>query len=107
MFVADAHTHVFRQPTHIYRRPILFTADDLIGYMDRFGVDLSIVIARPTAPVTVDELRREHDLLAEDVARFQDRLAAYCWLAPRLGESGVAEVERCLSQLGYVGIKLH
>jgi predicted TIM-barrel fold metal-dependent hydrolase len=106
-FVVDAHAHIFRSPTRIYRRPVHFTADDLIASMDRFGVDFSVVITRPTDKWSLAELREEHDRLAADVARYPSRLAAFCWAAPRLGKEGVAEVERCFGELGFKGMKIH
>lgn len=107
LFVADAHTHIFLEPTRVYRRTLQFTEEDLVASMDRDGIDLAVVIARPSQHLGVDELRALHDRTAEAIARRPDRLTGFCWATPRLGASGVDEVRRCLRELGYVGIKLH
>lgn len=107
LFVADAHAHVFLNPTTVYRRSVHFTERDLVESMDRNGIDLAVVIARPTEHLRIEELRALHDRTAEAVAREQGRLVGFCWAAPRLGEAGVVEVRRCLRELGYAGIKFH
>lgn len=107
LFVADAHAHVFLEPARVYRRSVHFTERDLVASMDRDGIDLAVVIARPTEHLRVEELRRLHNRTAEAIARFPGRLVGFCWAAPRLGEAGVDEARRCLRELGYAGIKLH
>jgi predicted TIM-barrel fold metal-dependent hydrolase len=107
LFVVDAHTHLFPTPTRYYRQAVQFTVDELIGSMGRYGVDFSVVVARPTSQLDIEALRAYHDTLAGDVARYPDRLAALCWGAPRLGQAGVDEVERCIAELGFRGLKLH
>ena len=107
VFVADAHTHLFLEPTSVYRRRVRFTAEDLVASMDRDGIDLAVVIARPTEHLRIDELRTLHERTAEAIERHAHRLVGFCWAAPRLGVAGVDEVRRCLRDLGYAGIKLH
>ena len=107
VFVADAHSHVFLDPTRVYRRTVHFTERDLVESMDRNGIDLAVVIARPTEHLRVEELRVLHDRTAAAVAAEHGRLVGFCWAAPRLGQAGVDEVRRCLRELSYVGIKLH
>jgi predicted TIM-barrel fold metal-dependent hydrolase len=75
--------------------------------MDRYDVDFSVVIARPTTQLGREELSRYHDDLARDVGAYPTRLTSFCWAAPRLGAAGVDEVRRCFSELGYQGLKLH
>jgi uncharacterized protein len=104
--VVDAHTHVFSVPTTCYR-PVHFTVQDLLASMDSYGVDFSVVIARPTRQLSLAELRQYHDELSDAVSNFADRLTPFCWAAPRLGQAGVDEVRRCFSELGYRGLKLH
>lgn len=107
LFVADAHTHIFPERTRLYGRNVEFGVDDLIKLMDANGVDAAVVIARPTVQLPIAELRSLHDRTARDVAKHRGRLAAFCWAAPRLGAAGVAEARRCLSELGYRGLKIH
>ena len=106
-FVADAHTHLFLEPSRVYGRSRYFTESDLIAAMDRDGIDLALVIARPAEHLRIDELRVLHERTAEAIARHPERLVGSCWAAPRLGQAGLEEVERCLGELRYAGIKLH
>lgn len=106
-FVADAHTHVFSQPSLLYGRAVDYPAGALIESMNQYGVDFSLVIARPTSQLDLDELRQLHDVTAQSIAAYPDRLKAFCWGIPRLGAAGIAEVERCYDDLGYIGLKLH
>jgi predicted TIM-barrel fold metal-dependent hydrolase len=105
--VADAHCHLFLEPSVLYGRTVFFPADRLIAAMDQYGIDFSLVVARPTRQVNAAELRDYHDRLAEAVDAYPNRLRALAWATPRLGVDGVAEAIRCVDELGYVGLKLH
>jgi predicted TIM-barrel fold metal-dependent hydrolase len=107
LLVADAHTHIFPKQTRLYGREVIFTVEALLASMDLYGIDFSVVIARPTQQLNVGDLRALHDSIAAAVATAPGRLAAFCWATPRLGSAGVVEVRRCLSELGYVGMELH
>lgn len=106
-YVADAHAHIFPVRSRVYGRIVQFSVDDLISMMDRNSVDSAVVITRPSSQLGEAELRALHDRTAQDIAKHAERLAGFCWAAPRLGGAGLAEVRRCLSELGYRGIKLH
>jgi predicted TIM-barrel fold metal-dependent hydrolase len=106
-YIADAHSHLFLEPSVLSGRTVHFPADRLIAAMDAYGIDFSLVVARPTRQLSIGELRQYHDDLAQAVAAYPDRLRAFCWATPRLGAEGVDEVARCVDELGYLGIKLH
>ena len=107
MFVADAHAHIFPEATRIYGRSVRFDAADLIATMDTNGVDAAVVITRPAAQLSLEDLRALHDRTAREISRFPDRLVGFCWAAPRLGKAGVSEARRCLTELGFRGVKVH
>jgi predicted TIM-barrel fold metal-dependent hydrolase len=107
LLVGDAHTHVFPEPTTLYGRRVRFSVEDLLAQMDLYGIDFSVVIARPTRQLDLASLRALHDEIAGAVGRGDGRLAAFCWAAPRLGADGATEVRRCLGELGYAGVELH
>jgi predicted TIM-barrel fold metal-dependent hydrolase len=105
MFTADGHAHVFEEPTVLGGRRVHHPASRLVQEMDRHGVDLSLVIARPaTADVSVPEL---HDGLAEACAPYAQRLGLAAWAAPRTGPAGVLEVRRALGLPLFCALKLH
>jgi predicted TIM-barrel fold metal-dependent hydrolase len=82
-----------------------------ISLMAEAGVDRQLLSAMsaPYAPDKATALRAArcvNDAHAELVARYPDRLAAYAALPlPHLDES-LAELERCLDQLGMIGVAL-
>lgn len=106
-FVADAHAHLFPEPTIHRGRAVHFPASALVEQMDRHGVDLALVIARPTEPLDAMELARHHDDLAEAVDGHGERFRLAAWAAPRHGWQAVAELERCLGEEIYAAVKLH
>jgi predicted TIM-barrel fold metal-dependent hydrolase len=107
MLAADAHAHVFEEACVLHGRSVRYPAATLIHEMDRNGVDLALVIARPSAQVRLDDLVYLHDRLAADTQQHRDRLPLAAWGSPRLGRDGLRELERTVSTLGFRAIKLH
>lgn len=107
MLAADAHAHLFEDARVLHGRAIRFPAATLVREMDRHGVDLALVIARPSAQLHRDDLAQLHDRLAAHTQPYRARLALAAWASPRLGREGVRELERTVGTLGYRAIKLH
>ena len=107
MLAADAHAHVFGEERVLHGRAIHFPAGTLIREMDRHGVDLALVIARPSAQLGLDDLIQLHDRLAAETQPYRARLALAAWASPRLGRSGIRELDRTVGTLGFRAIKLH
>ncbi len=91
------------------------TADQLIAQMDAAGVQRGVVLslgygwARRGPVVDPDEqakVRAENDWTVAQVARFPDRLVAFCGVNP-LRDYAPAEVQRCGRELRAKGLKLH
>lgn len=91
------------------------SAADLIRLMDDADIRRAVVLSvayffgTPFAPAEPGELARvaaENDWTAAQVARFPERLIAFCSVNP-LKDYAVAEVERCTRQLRMRGLKLH
>jgi predicted TIM-barrel fold metal-dependent hydrolase len=91
------------------------SGSDLIKLMDDADIARAVVLSvayffgTPFAPAEPRELARvraENDWTAAEVARFPNRLIAFCSVNP-LKDYAVAEVERCTRQLGMRGLKLH
>lgn len=83
-----------------------------IGLMDEAGVERQLLSAM-FAPYLSDEADAEraarcvNDAHAEMVGQHPDRLSAYAALPLPHLEAAMAEVERCLDQLGMIGVALH
>jgi len=69
------------------------TAEELIDSMDRDEVDISVIV---NYGWTTHELCVEtNDYILESTARYPRRLIGFCAVQPYVGESAVAEIERC------------
>jgi predicted TIM-barrel fold metal-dependent hydrolase len=106
-FVVDAHTHISPHPHFHHGRDGRLTSEAHIERMDRYGLDVAVVIAHAWAGWTLSQYQREHDLIAAEVMRHPDRFIGFCWTDPHLGTEAVKEFERCVTQLGYRGLKFH
>lgn len=80
-----------------------YSADDYVAVMDELGVDVSVVF-------TLDGLWHPspaaNDALADWVGQAPDRLRALGTVDPR-SPWAATEAERCLTDLGMAGLKLH
>ena len=75
--------------------------------MDEYGIDIAYAIAHGWTGWTIDQYRHEHDEVAQDMARYPGRFIGCAWVDPKLGRAALDEAERCVSELGYLGFKLH
>jgi predicted TIM-barrel fold metal-dependent hydrolase len=91
------------------------TAAQLVAEMDAAGVRRGVVLSdayyfdsvRPEpVPDEYGKVRAENDWTAEQVARFPDRLVAFCSFNPLQGYA-LAELERCAASCRFRGLKLH
>lgn len=94
------------------------TADQLIQDMDETGIQRAVVLSvaywfreppRPNRVWTGDEyenVRAENDWVAAQVARYPNRLVAFCGVNP-LRDYAEQEVRRCAGELRVKGIKMH
>lgn len=90
-------------------------AEELVRGMDAIGTDVQFISPRPylqmhsVKPARVTELWSRHcnDLIARFVAMFPDRFRGVAGLPQYMLESpaerAVAELERCVNELGFVG----
>ncbi|MGH9944116.1 MAG: amidohydrolase family protein, partial [Pyrinomonadaceae bacterium] len=91
------------------------TADRLIRDMDETGIQRAVVLSvayffgsplRKWPGEEYANVRAENDWVAAQVARYPDRLVAFCGVSP-LKDYAVQEVRRCASELRMKGLKLH
>jgi 4-oxalmesaconate hydratase len=102
-------------PPKIADEAIRKVAEEIVGIMDSVGTDVQFISPRPylqmhsVKPVRVTELWTRHcnDIIARVVAMFPARLRGVAGLPQYMHESPaercVAELERCVNQLGFVG----
>lgn len=98
--IVDSHAHL--GSCRVF--DLTITADDLLGTMDRNGVDASIVLPLPGAP----DSAAVHDEIARLGQKHPGRIYGVASLNPHCDpDVYFEEVSRCVQQLGFVGVKLH
>ena len=88
------------------RRSLAVTADQLVAALDEAGIRRGVVVSDAYYFSTLAEERAENDWTAQQVARFPDRLIAFCSVNP-LADFALGEIERCASSGQFKGLKLH
>lgn len=100
MVTIDAHTHLGDCKTF----GIQISEDELIKGMDKYHIDLSIVQPHPGE----DNPEKIHDDIAALVEKYPGRFSGLISMNPNMDRKRYRdEVERCITTLNFVGIKLH
>ena len=82
-----------------------------IGIMDQYNIQMMILSLNAPAIQAIHEPKRaieislrSNDLLAEEVNRLPDRFAGLAALPMQSPEVAIEELERCVKDLGFIGI---
>lgn len=93
--------------------PKLTSLEGRLADMDRLGIDVQAVSPSPNhyyywadPELGRDSCRRVNDGMAEAVARFPERFVAMGTVPLQAPELAVAEVRRCVKELGFRGIEI-
>lgn len=103
MIKIDAHSHVLGLELGGD-----CTVEDLIEAMDRLDIDqacVSLPIVRSNPPPSV--VRQANDIVIDAMQRYPDRLLGYCFINPGYLSESLAEMERCITGHGMIGLKLY
>jgi len=79
---------------------------DWIGVLDRHGVEKAILMGHRGLTRNAD-IARSNDIVRETCDRSGGRLTPVSTVHPGFGDESLRELERCLSDLGMRGLKLH
>jgi len=92
------------------------TAEQVVAELDAAGIKRGVVISvaywfgnqflNTPLPDEYEKVRAENDWVAEQVARYPDRLTAFCSFNP-LKDYALQELERCAKNALLKGLKLH
>ncbi|MBO3804086.1 MAG: amidohydrolase [Candidatus Brockarchaeota archaeon] len=100
--IVDAHSHL----GYDYVFEENFTAEDLKASMDGNGIDASVV--QPGSVLDLDTVVAQHDAIAALSKGMEGRIYGMANPNPRLKAGEYRrELERCVKDLGFVGVKLH
>jgi uncharacterized protein len=97
--IVDSHAHVDEVPALGWMDP----ASSLVALMDDAGIDQAIVMTYTEMPAVNP---RALDYLAEQIARYPNRLIGYVRVHPWYPEA-LDLVDRAFGEYGMKGVKLH
>lgn len=101
--IVDVHVHLVHETDDL--RPGLGglqTPEMLIDVMDELGIQTSVVFGIPG----VWDHRAENNLVYTAARRYPKRFLPVGLVNPRQGPAAVQEVRRCITELGFKGIKV-
>ncbi len=82
--------------------------DRIIDAADRLGIDRLCCSIPVTAGMPEPgQVRECNDDILEAMKRYPDRILGYCFVNPGHGKEAIAEIERCVTKHGMMGIKLY
>jgi predicted TIM-barrel fold metal-dependent hydrolase len=113
--IIDAHCHIWEekliskeQKENLYEVAQKFhydqsliingTCDRLIREMDEAGIDKTVLLAL--------DYGDHNDYVANILKEHPDRFIGFCGIDPRRGKEAIRELERCVEELGFKGVKL-
>jgi predicted TIM-barrel fold metal-dependent hydrolase len=102
--VIDAHSHL-----HHHSIPT-WSEDDrkLIDAADKLEIDqMWCSTLPPQRPSTPESFRQCNQWTAEAMRRFPGRIRGYCFVNPGYTREALDEVQRCVGDRGFVGVKLY
>ncbi len=97
----DAHTHVGTTWEEIAQEP---TIEDAIRMMDACSIDRACT---SVSRFLRFDFRLGNEITRKAVKLFPDRLTGFCTVNPRYSEKSDEELDRCLGEWGFGGIKIH
>jgi predicted TIM-barrel fold metal-dependent hydrolase len=98
--IIDFHAHLDERWLHMP----CDTASDLVATLDRFDVNIACVF---TIMGFYEDCVCHNDALLRRANEFPDRLIPFVTVDPKLGRPAVDELERCLANPRFRGVKFH
>jgi uncharacterized protein len=98
--IIDFHSHLDERWLHVKAA----SAADMIAALDRYGVDIACVF---TIMGFYEDCRAHNDALLERANSRPDRLIPFVTVDPKVGRNAVDELERCLANPRFRGVKFH
>jgi len=102
--VIDAHSHL-----HHHSIPGWSDNDrKLIDDADKLGIDqMWCSTLPPERPATPESFRQCNRWTAEAIRRFPGKIRGYCFVNPGYTREALEEIQRCVGDRDFVGVKLY
>ncbi len=100
MPIIDFHTHLDNR----WLNQPLPSESEFLRDLDRFDIEAACIF---TLQGFYGDCPRHNDALAERAERHPDRLIPFATVDPKLGDEAVDELERCLANPLFRGVKFH
>jgi len=103
--IVNWHEHVWPTPGGDLDEDNL---NDLMKYADVFGYS-KVVLSMPVlrGHCETAHMQKHNDFVYDAIQRYPGRIYGLCYLDPGLTVDAPKELERCLDNMGFVGIKLY
>jgi hypothetical protein len=112
LWIEPSLPELFHEHRAVVDERLLDLEEQRLASMDEAGVDVQVLsISGPATeqlePEVGDRIARSiNDTLAEVIGRHPERFHGFATLAPGLPEQAAAELERCVTELGFRGVML-
>ena len=100
MQIIDFHTHLDDR----WLNQTLPSETEFLQTLDRFHIEVACIF---TLQGFYGDCRRHNDLLAARAQRHPNRLVPFATVDPKLGGEAIGELERCLANPQFRGVKFH
>jgi len=98
--ILDFHAHLDERWLHVK----CDSATDMVRTLDRFEIEAACVF---TIMCFYEECPAHNDALLKRADEFPDRLIPFVTVDPKQGRAAVDELERCLANRRFRGVKFH
>ncbi|MFQ5822268.1 MAG: amidohydrolase family protein [Candidatus Heimdallarchaeota archaeon] len=105
--IIDAHVHLVERKYDWHGISYQLTLTQLIRTMKDVGIDKAVIFPTYSHTWSLRDQMKENEAIARAAKRHPDKLLGFCRIDPHLKGRAVKELDRCVQELGLIGLKLH
>ena len=109
--IMDSHGFLAEKIWPELKSRLLDIEEKRVEFMDKYGVEMMIlslnapaIQAIPDADIAIQTAQKSNNFLAEQIQNRPDRFAGLAALPMQDPEAAIRELERCINDLGFVGV---
>ncbi|RJS89501.1 amidohydrolase [Candidatus Bathyarchaeota archaeon] len=101
----DVHSHVAWMANGVLKK---WNTADLVEAADKLGIE-KLLCSTPIirGPSTMEMVRKCNEATYEAMKEYPDKILGYAFVDPGYFDEAIKEVERCVNELGMIGVKLY